>query len=87
MMVIEQAMTHVASFLKRPIEEIRHLNLYQNGEKTHFDMPLENKNKCINFYQQIITHELAEAGVIPSHHNIDSSDDMVSDYFPCTLHT
>ena len=42
MMIAEQAVTHVASFLKKPVEEIRRINLYQNGEKTHFDMPLES---------------------------------------------
>lgn len=41
MMVAEQFITQVASYLKKPVEEIRFLNLYQNGEKTHFDMPLE----------------------------------------------
>jgi xanthine dehydrogenase/oxidase len=42
MMVAEQWITHVANYLKKPVEEIRRLNLYQNGESTHFDMPLES---------------------------------------------
>jgi xanthine dehydrogenase/oxidase len=42
MMVAEQYITHVADHLKRPVEEIRKLNLYKDREVTHFDMPLEN---------------------------------------------
>lgn len=42
MMVAEQYITHVANYLNKPVEEIRKLNLYKDGEVTHFDMPLEN---------------------------------------------
>ena len=42
MMVAEQYITHVADYLRKPVEEIRAINLYANGDKTHFDMPLEN---------------------------------------------
>jgi xanthine dehydrogenase/oxidase len=42
MMVAEQYITHVADYLGKPVEEIRKLNLYKDGQITHFDMPLEN---------------------------------------------
>ena len=42
MMVAEQYITHVATYLNLPVEHVRRINLYKNGEKTHFDMPLES---------------------------------------------
>jgi xanthine dehydrogenase/oxidase len=42
MMVAEQYITHVASYLNLPVEHVRRINLYKNGDITHYDMPLES---------------------------------------------
>ena len=42
MMVCETWLTHVADFLGKPVEELRQLNMYKEGQLTHFNQPLEN---------------------------------------------
>ncbi|RKO85396.1 Molybdopterin-binding domain of aldehyde dehydrogenase-domain-containing protein, partial [Blyttiomyces helicus] len=42
MMIAEKWITHVADYLGKPVEQIRELNFYANGEKTYIDMPLED---------------------------------------------
>ncbi|KAI8902934.1 molybdopterin binding aldehyde oxidase/xanthine dehydrogenase [Globomyces pollinis-pini] len=42
MMFAEHYMHHIADYLGKPVEDIRKLNLYEDGEVTHFDMPIEN---------------------------------------------
>ncbi|KAH6563748.1 hypothetical protein BASA60_010597 [Batrachochytrium salamandrivorans] len=41
MMIAEQYITHVAEYLGKPVEDIRRLNFYKDGQITHFSMPLE----------------------------------------------
>ena len=42
MMIIEQAITHVADCLKRSVDEIRRLNLYNEGDVTPFQQRLSD---------------------------------------------
>ncbi|KAI8927171.1 molybdopterin binding aldehyde oxidase/xanthine dehydrogenase [Entophlyctis helioformis] len=42
MMIMEQCITHVAEYLGKPVEDIRRMNLYTNGEMTHFNTPIED---------------------------------------------
>jgi xanthine dehydrogenase/oxidase len=42
MLVAETWINHVAEFLKLPAEHIREINMYKEGQMTHFNQPLED---------------------------------------------
>ncbi len=41
MIVAEMWMDHVARTIGKPVEDVRALNFYGEGDKTHFGQPLE----------------------------------------------
>jgi xanthine dehydrogenase/oxidase len=49
MMVMEQIMSRVANSLKLPLEALQELNMYSEGDRTPYDMPLSNCTirKCL----------------------------------------
>jgi xanthine dehydrogenase/oxidase len=49
LMIAEQYITHVAEYLGKSVDEIRWINLYEEGQITHFSMPLESVflKRCI----------------------------------------
>ncbi|XP_055644800.1 xanthine dehydrogenase isoform X2 [Toxorhynchites rutilus septentrionalis] len=53
MFVAETMMHHVARSLERDYEELAELNMYQEGDKTHYNEPIENCNvrKC---WQEVV---------------------------------
>jgi len=52
MMISEGFITHVAEYLKLPVEKIRELNFYQVDQVTHFSQPLDD------FHIERVWHEL-----------------------------
>ncbi|KAL5036700.1 hypothetical protein BDV3_005886 [Batrachochytrium dendrobatidis] len=57
MMVAEQYITHVANYLSKPVEEIRRLNLYKDGQITHFNMPLEKVYLDRSFSEVLVSSD------------------------------
>lgn len=45
-MAAEFWMDHVAGVLKRPTEELRELNMFREGEETHFTQILDKCQVC-----------------------------------------
>ncbi|KAJ3046276.1 hypothetical protein HDV00_000089 [Rhizophlyctis rosea] len=42
MMVAEQYINHIATYLKKPVEDVMRLNFYKCDQLTHFNQPMEN---------------------------------------------
>ncbi|TPX43151.1 xanthine dehydrogenase [Synchytrium endobioticum] len=54
LLVAETMITHVANYLKRPVDEIRKLNFYQNGDTVPFNQRL------LNFYLDKVWQQLLQ---------------------------
>lgn len=43
-LVLETVIEHIANYLKKPVNDIRYMNLYREGDVTHFGTVLDNCN-------------------------------------------
>ncbi|KAJ3287637.1 hypothetical protein HK104_008503 [Borealophlyctis nickersoniae] len=59
MMIAEQYIEHIATYLKKPAEEIRAINLYNPGDVTHFKQELTGVDLPNVFRETITSSEFA----------------------------
>jgi xanthine dehydrogenase large subunit len=63
MVVIEEVLAHVASYLALPPHQVRALNFYQSGERTHFGQQVADAERITRIYEELALESELDARI------------------------